>query len=117
MSSCINLFSSCFPKPSKPAPSLPRSIQGLSDDVTLRIFSFLPPRDISNAQQVCRKWQKISDSDQLWSKLYQTYYPKAMTINKKGFKMIFKLRHLGEAQLKQAENYLTQLKQKNKIEE
>ncbi|MGK5595585.1 MAG: F-box protein [Parachlamydiaceae bacterium] len=78
-----------------------------TDEVIQKIFSFLPPRDLCNAGQACRKWQQISKSDPLWAKLCQTHYPDLSSVeNKQNLKELFALFYEGE---KRFENLRKQL--------
>lgn len=41
----------------------------LSDEVLLRIFSYLPHKEIIRLSTVCKRWQKISNDSRLWAQV------------------------------------------------
>jgi hypothetical protein len=42
--------------------------------VIVHIFSFLSPKELVNAQQVCKHWKKIGDEETLWKRHYQQHF-------------------------------------------
>lgn len=45
-------------------------MEKLSDEILVRIFSFLSARDLCRCSQVCSSWCRLSDDFHLWKKLF-----------------------------------------------
>lgn len=48
----------------------PAKVQLLPTEVTLKIFSYLNPRDLCHCQQVCTQWNTIARDMSLWKTLH-----------------------------------------------
>ncbi|KIC72678.1 hypothetical protein DB42_CV00350 [Neochlamydia sp. EPS4] len=40
----------------------------------MHIFSFLSPKELVNAQQVCKRWKRIGDEETLWKRHHQQQF-------------------------------------------
>ncbi|KIC76876.1 hypothetical protein DB41_EB00010 [Neochlamydia sp. TUME1] len=52
----------------------PPSIKTIPEELIVHIFSFLSPKELVNAQQVCKHWKKIGDEETLWKRHYQQHF-------------------------------------------
>ena len=46
------------------------------DDILLKIFSFLPMKDLLNVTQCCQKWYRVANDDILWKSKVLAILPK-----------------------------------------
>ncbi|KIC72674.1 hypothetical protein DB42_CV00310 [Neochlamydia sp. EPS4] len=66
----------------------PPSIKTIPEEVIVHIFSFLSPKELVNAQQVCKHWKRIGNEETLWKRHHQqqfkdkplhiSFYPKVL---------------------------------------
>nr|NGY95482.1 hypothetical protein [Neochlamydia sp. AcF84] len=52
----------------------PPSIKTIPEELIVHIFSFLSPKELVNAQQVCKHWKKIGDEETLWKRHHQQHF-------------------------------------------
>lgn len=50
------------------------SIDILTDEVLLHVFSWLPFESIHNCMLVCRKWNRVSSDNKIWRELYLSHF-------------------------------------------
>ena len=51
------------------------------DDILLKIFSFLPTKDLLNVTQCCDKWYRVANDDLLWKQKVLAILPKQNCYN------------------------------------
>ncbi|KIC76886.1 hypothetical protein DB41_DZ00080 [Neochlamydia sp. TUME1] len=52
----------------------PPSIKTIPEEVIVHIFSFLSPKELVNAQQVCKHWKRIGNEETLWKRHHQQHF-------------------------------------------
>ncbi|BBI17350.1 F-box protein [Neochlamydia sp. S13] len=52
----------------------PPSIKTIPEELIVHIFSFLSPKELVNAQQVCKRWKRIGDEETLWKRHHQQHF-------------------------------------------
>ena len=45
------------------------SIEHLPDEIMMEIFSFLSPKELSYAAQVCHRWKMLCEDESFWHKI------------------------------------------------
>jgi hypothetical protein len=75
-------LSSPAPPHKRHRPNKPTPILHLSDEIFLRICSFLPIRDLTTFQLVSKRCQRVAVDGQIWKALYYRRYvrPRALKI-------------------------------------
>ncbi|WP_255359370.1 F-box-like domain-containing protein [Neochlamydia sp. EPS4] len=46
----------------------------MPEELIVHIFSFLSPKELVNAQQVCKRWKRIGDEETLWKRHHQQHF-------------------------------------------
>lgn len=52
--------------PPKTADRKSASIQSLPEDLQIKMFSFLPLKDVVSVYLVCKEWNSLANSESLW---------------------------------------------------
>jgi len=59
-------------------------------EIALFIFSFLEPKDLSLASQICRRWNILVNNDFLWEHLTKTNFPRTIKQPRESWKSLFR---------------------------